>query len=103
MELTLMEQVFDFRRKLIFHIEGEEKEGELFVGDVKARPDGTWLCHWSMSYVHPEIGMQVGDDPLDAIYHCIRFIEKLIRGSEEDGLQIRWRFAGDHGGFDFDE
>jgi hypothetical protein len=98
-----MDARFDFRRQLTFKIHGEEKHGELFIGDVKPRPDGTWLCHWSISFVHPEVGAQVGDDELDAFYHCVRFVERLIRGSEEDGLQVWWRFVGDHAGFDFDE
>lgn len=93
---------FAFRREVSFRIRGEEERGELFVGELEERPDGTWLCHWSLTHVHPERGAQVGDDPLDAIYQCLRFVEELIKGSEQDGLIIWWRFRGDHAGFDFE-
>jgi hypothetical protein len=86
---------------LTFEIEGKNQKGELFVGKLVQRDDGRWICHWSLSVVHPELGQQFGDDPLDALYQCLRFVEELIKGCEEDGLKVHWRFQGDHCGFNY--
>lgn len=89
------------KRELDIEFEGESRKVELFVGNVIARGDGRWVCHWSLGLVHPDVGKQFGDDPLDAIYQCLRFIEELIKGFEKDGLRARWRFEGDHCGFNY--
>ena len=102
-KMTIDLNKLEFRRELRYRIHGEYVTGELFVGDIVPRSDGKWLCHWSLSFVHPEIGVQFGDDPLDALYECLFFVGRLIHGSELDGLQIWWRIEGDHAGFDQQE
>jgi hypothetical protein len=89
-----------FERELEFLIGGEWKKGRIYVGElVKATPT-RWACHWSISYICPEKGRIYGDDPLDALFGCLRFVGRLIRGSEEDGLVVKWRLDGDHAGFE---
>jgi hypothetical protein len=91
-----------FTRELQFVIGGERISGELFVGDLQFDAERQrWYCHWSLSYVHPEIGRISGDDPLDALASTFDFISSLIRGSEEDGLTVWWRYEGDHAGLTF--
>jgi hypothetical protein len=89
-------------RELQFVIDGERKTGELFVGDLQFDPERQrWYCHWSLSFVHPEIGRMSDDDPLDALTCTFDFISSLIRGSEEDGFIVWWRYEGDHAGLTF--
>ena len=97
---AMSELTVSFRRDLKFRLRGEIEEGQLFIGDVRKQEDGQWVCYWSLSFVHPELGKHYGNDALDSMYKCIRFVGGLIRGSEEDGLQVWWRFEGDHAGFD---
>ena len=90
------------RRELQFVIHGERMTGELFVGDLQFDPERQrWYCHWSLSFVHPEIGRLSGDDPMDALTRTFDFLSSLIRGSEEDGLIVWWRYQGDHAGLTF--
>jgi len=92
----------NLRRKLQFVIRGERKEGELFVGDLQYDVErNRWHCHWSLSFVHPEIGRMFGDDPLSALTTALDFVSGLIRGSEEDGLIVWWQYEGDHAGLTF--
>ena len=35
---------------------------------------------------------------MDALTQTFDFISSLIRGSEEDGLVVWWRYEGDHAG-----
>jgi hypothetical protein len=93
---------FSLKRELEFVIRGERMTGELFVGDLQFDPERRrWYCHWSLSFVHPEIGRMSGDDPMDALTQTFDFISSLIRGSEEDGLVVWWRYEGDHAGLTF--
>ena len=90
------------RRELQFVIRGERMTGELFVGDLQFDAERQrWYCYWSLSFVHPEIGGMSGDDPMDALIRTFDFLSSLIRGSEEDGLVVWWRYEGDHAGLTF--
>ncbi|SRR6266550_3978332 len=93
-----------FERELQFMIRGERKTGTLFVGDLRYDSERRrWGCHWSLSFVHPEIGRLFGDDPLDAFVTTLDFVSSLIRGSEQDGLVVWWRYEGDHAGLTFEQ
>jgi hypothetical protein len=90
------------RRELQFVVRGERMTGELFLGDLQLDSERQrWYCHWSLSFVHPEIGRMSGNDPMDALTQTFDFISSLIRGSEEDGLVVWWRYEGDHAGLTF--
>src|ERR1019366_7234968 len=90
---------FRMERKLHFRIAGELVEGTLSVGDVHWKSDKQkWACCWAVSFVHPEVGMTYGADPLDAFLKAMDFLSVLMRGSEEDGLDVFWRSEGDHAG-----
>jgi hypothetical protein len=94
----------DFRleRDLNFRIGGEHSTGKLFVGDLVWQEDKKrWACHWSLAYVHPEIGRIYGLDPLAALTNTLDFLSSLIRGSEDDGLIVWWQKEGDHAGLVF--
>jgi|SRR5882762_3672686 len=89
-------------RTLTFVIRSEVRAGSLFVGDLQwAETKNKWVCHWSISHIHPEMGRMYGSDPLDAFIKTLDFLSSLIRGSELDGLQIWWRERGDHAGMTF--
>jgi len=89
-------------RTLSFVIRGEIVTGKLFVGDLEWAEDKQhWICHWSISHIHPEIGRLYGKDPLDAFVKTLDFLSSLIRGSELDGLQVWWFEKGDHAGLTF--
>ena len=91
-----------FRRKIKFKFGGVEKDGELFAGNVKwSEEKEKWACSWSVSEIHPEIGVLYGSDPLDALIRTLDFLSILIRGSEEDGLAVWWSQPGDHCGLQF--
>ena len=93
---------FRLERELQFAFKGEQTAGTLFVGDVRYVVDRKrWCCHWSLSFVHDEVGHIWGDDPLDAIKCTLDFLSSLIRGSEEDGLIVWWKYQGDHAGLTF--
>ena len=94
----------NFQRELTFCIRGETKKGLLQI--FKVRPvEGRdrWECHWSLAYVHPEVGRIFGDDPLDAIFQCLDFIGNLITGSQKNGLRVWWQYEGDSCGLNFTE
>ena len=38
---------------------------------------------------------------MDALTRAFDFLSSLIRGSEEDGLVVWWRYEGDHAGLAF--
>ena len=93
---------FRLERELHFSVRGEHTMGGLFVGDLKWVPSkGKWACHWSIAYIHPELGQIYGEDPLDTVVKTLDFLSSLIRGSEADGLEVWWRKSGDHGGISF--
>ena len=89
-------------RNLTFIIEGQTKTGTLVIGDLEwLESKSKWACHWSISYIHPEVGRIYGLDPLDALTKALDFLSSLIRGSERDGLEVWWRQKGDHVGLTF--
>ena len=93
---------FRLERKLHFRIGGEWAEGILSIGDLQWKADEQrWVCHWSVSFVHPEIGKTHGADPLDAFLKAVDFLSVLMRGSEDDGLEVSWKEEGDHAGLVF--
>jgi hypothetical protein len=93
---------FRLERELHFRIRGNYSTGKLFVGDLAWQEDRKcWACHWSLAYVHPEVGRIYGADPLAAVTRTLDFLSSLIRGSEADGLVVWWEFEGDHGGLVF--
>jgi hypothetical protein len=74
----------------------------VWLGDLKWIPEKKkWACRWSVSIIHPEVGLIYGDDPLDALTKTVDFLSSLIRGSELDGLRVWWRKDGDHAGITF--
>ena len=89
-------------RVLHFQLSDQETTGTLFVGDIRWQEEKKkWVCHWSLSNVHPEIGQIYGDDPLDALIKTLDFLSVLIRGSENDGLIVWWQNRNDHAGILF--
>jgi hypothetical protein len=93
---------FWMERKLRFRMAGELVEGTMSIGDLQWKADKQkWACHWSVPFVHPETGMTYGADPLDALLRAMDFLSVLLRGSEEDGLDVFWREEGDHAGLVF--
>jgi hypothetical protein len=38
---------------------------------------------------------------MDALTQAFDFLSSLIRGSEEDGLVVCWRYEGEHAGVTF--
>ena len=91
-----------FERELTFVIRNERQKGRIFDGNPEwLEQKNKWACHWSISHIHPELGRMYGLDPLDAFTKTLDFLSSLIRGSEQDGLQIWWREPGDHAGITF--
>ncbi len=90
------------RRELQFVIRGERMSGELFVGDLQFDQSGSvGIVTGPFSFVHPEIGRMSGDDLWTLLPQTFDFLSSLIRGSEEDGLIVWWRFERDHAGCTF--
>ena len=93
---------FRLERELRFKITGELVKGTLSIGDLQWNDDKQkWACHWSVTFVHPETGVTYGADPLDAFLRAMDFLSILMRGSEEDGLDVYWKEEGDHSGLVF--
>lgn len=86
-------------RELNFIIKGQTVQGKVSIGDIFQDREGRWRCAWSISYISPETNSIIGDDALSAFVRTLDFVRQLIRGSEEDGLQVWWKQPGDHGGF----
>lgn len=89
-------------RTLHFQIGGRLQEGTLTVGNpLWDAGKQKWACSWSISFVHPDKGITYGADPLDAFIRTLDFLSVLLRGSEEDGLEVYWKEQGDHAGIVF--
>ena len=94
--------MFELKRTIFFEIEGHVVDGVLYIAEARWIEDkAKWGCGWSVSHIHPEIGMIYGRDPLDAFVVTLDFLACLIRGSELDGLPIWWKERGDHAGLVF--
>ncbi len=93
---------FRLNRRLFFEVHNRAEEGNVFVGDLEWNSDKRkWVCHWSISHIHPEVGVIYGNDAMEAVTKTFDFLSSLIRGSESDGLRIWWQQHGDHGGLVF--
>jgi hypothetical protein len=91
-----------FERTLKFKFGGTESSGTLCVGPIEwSAEKQKWGCQWSISEVHPELGVTYGSDPLDSLIKSLDFLSTLIRGSEDDGLVVYWLEPGDHCGLVF--
>ena len=97
-----MDRPFRLERSLKYEIGGKIEQGTLSVGNILWLPERKkWVCEWSISFIHPEIGRLYGDDPLEALTVSLDFLSDLIRGSQRDGLPIWWKTKGDGCGLVF--
>jgi len=77
-------------------------DADVQVQGLVLSPDhGRWECRWSLDHIYPETVSFRGNDPLQALTTTRDFASNLIRGSEADGLSVRWQKEGDHGGLTF--
>lgn len=93
----------DFKLTRRLHIAppgGLTTEGDVTIWSLRFdESKAMWACQWSMDIVHPNRANVLGEDPMDAVSLCLRFLGTLIRGHENDGWRIHWLVEGDHGGF----
>jgi len=92
---------FVFERELNFRFGDKVEKGLMTVGRVEKLNDQRWVCYWSIAYINPERAKIYGEDSLQAATRCLNFLSNLIKGHEEDGWKVWWRYEGDHGGLDF--
>ena len=101
-QINPMDRPFRLERSLKYEIGGKIEQGTLSVGNILWLPERKkWVCEWSISFIHPEIGRLYGDDPLEALTVSLDFLSDLIRGSQRDGLPIWWKTKGDGCGLVF--
>jgi hypothetical protein len=90
---------YKFSRNISIRYKGELISGIITVGGIEQLEESErWKCYYTISMIHPERGHIWGADPLDALSNCLVFLDGLIKGSEEDGLEIWWQHEGDHCG-----
>jgi hypothetical protein len=96
-----MKTHFLYKRSLNIVVEGETHSTTLYIVKLEQISDGQWACYWTMEFVQPQEARIYGDDPLQALYRCINFIEDLIKGLNKIGKTIWWTYDGDCGGFNY--
>ena len=90
---------YKFSRNISIRYKGEVIPGTITIDRIEEDKErGRWKCYYTISMIVPEGGHIWGDDPLEALSRCLVFLDGLIRGSEEDGLEIWWQHEGDHCG-----
>ena len=92
----------EFVRHLNFRIGGKLREGKLVIHRIK-RMEGDsecWACHWFLTDFSPEDAKTYGDDPLDALLNCVRFISSLIDTEKKRGNAIWWKQEDDRAGLE---
>jgi hypothetical protein len=87
-------------RQLHMVIAGAEVNAVVRIGPTEPDNVAGWRCHWAIDHVCLKGGKFRGRDELDAFSRCYKFVNQLLRGSEDDGLVVWWQEPGDHGGFD---
>ena len=95
----MKELEFKIERQLSFRVRGQLKSGKLCIGglqkDSRSERDSPWICFWSLSEIHPETGNIYGEDPLDALLNCVRFLINLIEKHKSNGIEVWWNREGD--------
>ena len=90
----------EFTRQLKIVLKGQSVilDAKLWIGDLR-RDNIGWVCHYSIEHIRPNPFPIGGPDPMGAVYHCMNFVEGVIRQLEDQGYQVWFEKVGDHGGF----
>jgi len=92
-------------RPLHFVINGRRSLGKITLGTLRKKPQKgdlgeCWGCLCSISHISPKPREVCGEDPLDALLNCARFLKGLIVGHKDLGYKVYWLSEGDDGGLD---
>ncbi len=82
-------------RELTLRAKGRSSKAQLRIHSVELRPNGKWLCSWSIENLCKK-GAAFGADPIDAVVMCVKIIGLFISGTESDGIEIWWEKPGDN-------
>jgi hypothetical protein len=95
-----MKQEFTFERELHFDKGSETKTGIVRISGIR-QIDNTSACEFHIPYLLKQKQRSIyGEDSLQAIMLCLRFVRSVIDTAEQvDGMSIWWTEPGDHGGF----
>jgi hypothetical protein len=100
----MLTMTMKFTRKLNVRIRGRDVHGEITISPPKLKP-GTkayapaWVCLCTVTPIDKSPSEICGEDPLDAVLNCIRFIARLIEKHKPLGYRVWWLHNGDDGGF----
>ena len=87
-------QPLPVRRKLHFSFRGKHRTGFVTIGSIFQKSNGVWACRCRIAVILHRAANTYGEDPLQALTLCLKFVRDLIRGSEEDGWEIWWLGKG---------
>ena len=100
--MNMNEIPLNLTRELKFEIGGKALEGKLSIRSLNFNTDkNKWECRWSLDHLYPDSVSFAGDDPLEALVRTLKFASEFIRGSNEDGHRVFWRYEGDNAGLPF--
>jgi hypothetical protein len=102
-EKTTMNEIrLGIARDLKLRIGGQLRQGRLAIHSIKKLDgeDECWACHWFLTDLSPQDARTFGDDPLDALLNCVRFISSVIDNEMKHGNAIWWKQEDDKAGLE---
>lgn len=85
------------------HVRRGEKEVQVVVevGPVYEVEEGYWCCDYKCGDLYGDKPTHIaGEDGIQALQLCLRFLDLTFSGAAEDGVwEVWWNEPGDHGGF----
>lgn len=96
------ETAFELVRDVHIRVRGRHRRGKLVIGAPKRKPHNgklapTWACSYAITGID-DVGTEIcGEDPLDALVNCLRFVRKLIEKHKSIGYEVWWLEEGDNG------